>query len=32
MVLFTAGIFIGTLLGTITTRIYINIVKKKERK
>ena len=30
--LFTIGIWIGALLGTIITRIYIDVIKKKERK
>ena len=30
MALFTIGVLVGTLLGTIVTRIYINI--KEERK
>lgn len=32
MTLFTIGMLVGTLLGTITTRIYISVVEKKRNK
>lgn len=32
MTLFAIGMLVGTLLGTIITRIYISVVEKKETK
>ena len=32
MSLFTIGMLVGTLLGTIITRIYISVVEKKRNK